>query len=1014
MLSIAHTFSFYCITLLEIFRDFGVIEQYPQRWSFHPNAVVLETEDGGALYAPEQITFELVQDPTTTSSAEDNTVLVQWAEDLIFDDRGRNYVRRIFRQHLRKLYRFQNIHYDLEEEEKEGETEAVGHPAEWKQIQAYYKAVRSALQYAIHALKNEGDETGVECREGTSSNEGECDAAHLDIYGIHYDDLLEEEDDLNYIFPTCETTQLVEFSEYRTIEDLQTNYQKLWFMTREEDNDVCMNLENTLQICSNYRPHYHEFFVHFPARFIENIERVIFIGGGDSMLLHEVLKYPSLQKVVGLELDQQVTRKSFQHFKSQPHWDNDKVEWWYGDATKSLPLLPRDYWGSFDLVLVDLSETVMSFSVTKTMDIFSALSLLLKPEGIMVKNEPYIDQFSDFFDHTIQIFYGTPKICTQVLVMGSNQVDFLHHPTKDHKVDRLLLEPLDNFKSLKYKYMHDYRKTDARQQGKCSDEDIQGSIEHGGKAGIVEILEADNVSYSFETEHLESTLFNVAKGQGLTPLSPPMVQAKGPISALVMKEGYIVARSKPSQKYIAFDIHWWGAFSKMESLRAALLSAVGSGTSSFYRVVAGGMHGTSTWDDDKDAIGIEVAQTRNCQPKEWKELDTANDGLASLALKTSLKETLLFLPKKQSTVAVVLCGFESQGPCTSADTLSEIQGGTLEVEPIWACPELANYTEASLDTFDHMFECEKTMLGQLMQLVAKNDEDIDMFVIDPSAPRAMGQVFNSIWAVMNNREAVLADKNVFVAFSKSGVEQDGWRKNMLERYRKESHFFPVSRADVSIMAGSDQEYRLHIAAVDDRYFFQHLHEVESNVRSHLLDGKTAFQMVEAKSITGGMHYYDSEYDVRLFSPESYDAQPALAQAASQEPLGRQGIFQFEFIGGDDETTKMLPIEQLNQALQETILDALGIEAKHIQRWSTFKEVGDGAAVVAIFPGGNLVFVWDGRTHVDLNLYTSDQSKAVADLFVDTFAKKTFLTKTLRDDQPRGPGRVVQFDYEIDQ
>ena len=25
------------------------------------------------------------------------------------------------------------------------------------------------------------------------------------------------------------------------------------------------------------------------------------------------------------------------------HWDNDKVQWWYGDAAKSLMMLPEDY-----------------------------------------------------------------------------------------------------------------------------------------------------------------------------------------------------------------------------------------------------------------------------------------------------------------------------------------------------------------------------------------------------------------------------------------------------------------------------------------------------------------------------------------------------------------------------------------------------------------------------------------------------------------------------------------------
>jgi len=109
------------------------------------------------------------------------------------------------------------------------------------------------------------------------------------------------------------------------------------------------------------------------------------------MLLHELLKYQEIELIVGLELDHTVTRKSFRYFQTQAHFDNPRVEWWFGDAAKSLLLLPKKYWQSFDLVLVDLSETVMSFSETKELDVFGALALLLKPEDILVKNEVYME-----------------------------------------------------------------------------------------------------------------------------------------------------------------------------------------------------------------------------------------------------------------------------------------------------------------------------------------------------------------------------------------------------------------------------------------------------------------------------------------------------------------------------------------------------------------------------------------------------------------------------------------------
>jgi spermidine synthase len=66
-------------------------------------------------------------------------------------------------------------------------------------------------------------------------------------------------------------------------------------------------------------------------------------------------------------------------------------------------MLPKDYFASFDLVLVDLSETVMSFAVTTELTVIEALTLLVKPDGIFVKNEVYFDELMNIFPYTAQI-----------------------------------------------------------------------------------------------------------------------------------------------------------------------------------------------------------------------------------------------------------------------------------------------------------------------------------------------------------------------------------------------------------------------------------------------------------------------------------------------------------------------------------------------------------------------------------------------------------------------------------
>ena len=202
---------------------------------------------------------------------------------------------------------------------------------------------------------------------------------------------------------------------YEIVEKIKSPYQEMTFRVNPENKDTCFDLENVLQICDNYRPYYHELSVHNAARWLPNgIKRVLWVGGGDSMLLHEFLKYPSVELIVGLEIDQIVTRASFKHFGTQPHFDDDRVEWWFGDATKSLVMLPKEYFGSFDMVVVDLSETVTSLSVTDELNVMDALTLLIKPDGIFVKNEYYFGHFKDIFPHSVMMhWYVYLKLVTE-------------------------------------------------------------------------------------------------------------------------------------------------------------------------------------------------------------------------------------------------------------------------------------------------------------------------------------------------------------------------------------------------------------------------------------------------------------------------------------------------------------------------------------------------------------------------------------------------------------------------
>ena len=315
----------------------------------------------------------------------------------------------------------------------------------------------------------------------------------------------------------------LKFDGYRKLETIKSPYQELGFKNNPETDDVCFDLDGTCQICGNYRPHYHEMRVHYAARYLEKVERALFVGGGGSMLLYELLLYPSIELIVGLELDQTVPRSSFKYFGTQPHWDNGKVEWWFGDATKSLTVLPNDYFGSFDMVLVDLSETVMSLTVTKESDVMKALSLLSKPDGIILKNEVYFKVMGDIFQHTLQYwYYDVPTICSQSMVIGSNSINFVRQENlTDHNVPNLLIGPLDYDKH--FELYHDYAWHPENREKNCVRENDELEIlplRQIDSPGIIMIVEAEDTSVTIDSvNEMEELLTKTISHEGFNVIS---------------------------------------------------------------------------------------------------------------------------------------------------------------------------------------------------------------------------------------------------------------------------------------------------------------------------------------------------------------------------------------------------------------------------------------------------------------------------------------------------------------
>eukprot|EP00591_Stephanopyxis_turris_P018740 CAMPEP_0195540490 /NCGR_PEP_ID=MMETSP0794_2-20130614/50599_1 /TAXON_ID=515487 /ORGANISM="Stephanopyxis turris, Strain CCMP 815" /LENGTH=1223 /DNA_ID=CAMNT_0040674559 /DNA_START=125 /DNA_END=3797 /DNA_ORIENTATION=+ len=820
----------------------------------------------------------------------------------------------------------------------------------------------------------------------------------------------------NQEYATCDEhlpqSAYVDLDKYRT----RSMYQEIEFSKNPENEDMCLFLDNTLQICDSYRPHYHDPFVHFSSAYLKNLKRVVIVGGGDSMLLHDVLQYPTVELVLALELDQAVVRHSFKHFKTQPHFDDERVQFWFGDAAKSINLLPKDLFGTFDLVLVDLSETVMSNTVTKKLDMIGALTLLLKPDGIFVKNEWYFKQLSKLFDFTISLYMkDVPQICDQEFAMGSNNIDFLSpnfELMKNHSIKPMLNNPLedpmDHHHLIKY-----YSKNDAPLKKEICDQHLEGADHYDQVTpgvGLLLVVEAEHTTEKLQpVADLESSIFSLLKVQGFTPISTMSYPAEhnGDIVVIIMREGFVAFHTWIEYNYCALDIQLWGGFGKLDQIRSAILEVVGSkkGSWSSFRLVVGGMHGTSTWKDDHRVIGPDTGVA--CE-NSFQNSKPSGDILIDDTTFTIMIEESLNILEDDDTVVVVICGDPIHG-CKSLETVGK-GGRFTNVIAFWDCPSKeGNEPDVEkLGSGRHILLCGKNSVDAFKETFDEFGK-IGSVIFDALAPidtisRDAKRIFtgseNSFTGEV--RESDILKPNVLIMSPLLDESQDKlpsinsharriFLNETLERLRVE----PVLHANV-VVYGNEGSIDIGFVSSGEPAFAQRLRDITGNIKRR--SGLNA----EIKNITGSIDKFQYNFNAHFYAVEDYDRLPGIKQFSTQQPLGHQSIFQLQI---ENASAEKISIAKLHDVLDRTV-SQLTNSGSVLEKYS---DVGDGILLVAIVPVGHIIVVWDGSAYVDFNIFTHSESINHETEIVNPFMSKMGITNTvLRDNYPRGAGRVVNF------
>lgn len=599
-------------------------------------------------------------------------------------------------------------------------------------------------------------------------------------------------------------------------------------------------------------------------------------------------------------------------------------------------------------------------------------------------------------------------MCSQCLIFGSNKVDFLYGDLTDHTLNgpNLYIPPQAEIED-RYQYYHDYRRNSTSMHLCLAEgEKEEEPVEQKRSPGILMIVEAEDVKINLkDSKKLLGTLKKALEKEGFKVVSTvTSASDTGPTVTIILRDGYVIVRTWPEQKYAATDIHFWSNFNKHETAKKALITALGSGTPSSYRIVAGGMFGVSTWKDDDKQRGPHVSAT--CKD----EVTDVRDKVVDTNVATAMLEESLKLVEGKDMLVAVLCG-ENKEDCKSVDVLKA--RGFTQLVPLYTCPEISNeYEEGALD---RMVQCEKQIYSTLMNSVTK-DRKFGSVVVDPTASLAISRIS---YKILKAKKKKLLEEALFV-IAVMFEQGDLWRQNFLERFRKDIILYdPNFRAQV-LFNSTDASMELGVTLSGDEGFVKKFKDVVSSIET-----KTGL-VSDMRDIKGGLFAYDENWKPsHFFLPEDYDQRSPFEQWKSQQPVGYQTVFQFE---PQSETSKLdLSLETLQTALKNVISKLLADGLDDSEPWEEslgmekvvlkdVSNIGDGALVVAQWSAGSCVVLWDGRTHVDLNLFTYNENPSFANRFSATFKShfgKNGFNTALRDVQPRGYGRVVSFRSDME-
>lgn len=229
----------------------------------------------------------------------------------------------------------------------------------------------------------------------------------------------------------------------RVIYSGRTKYQEVDIIDTY-DFGLCLVLDGKVQSSTADEKIYHESLVHPAMLTHPKPSRVLIIGGGEGATLREVLKHRTVEKVVMVDLDEEVVQlcKKYLPEFHMNSFDDPRVEIIIEDGRKYVERLPDN---SFDVAIIDVTDPLEGGPsyLLYTMEFYQMLAKKLSDDGAFATQatSTYYSRncFAAIYKTVASVFPVARAYCAFVpsyasewgFVLGSKAVDPLNLTPED-------------------------------------------------------------------------------------------------------------------------------------------------------------------------------------------------------------------------------------------------------------------------------------------------------------------------------------------------------------------------------------------------------------------------------------------------------------------------------------------------------------------------------------------------------------------------------------------------------